>query len=121
MKSSRCGLENPPEALRCDCGYDFPSGTVMASYAAAAEKEKQTYSGSAKKPWAAFGLNFLLAGAGLAYLGMWRAAVMDLAASVLVAILIAVYAPQQLGVAGWLVPIANGVFAVVIARSRFAD
>jgi hypothetical protein len=28
-----CKLENPREAVRCDCGYDFPSGTMAASYA----------------------------------------------------------------------------------------
>lgn len=27
-----CGLINPPEAQRCDCGYDFVSRTVEASY-----------------------------------------------------------------------------------------
>jgi hypothetical protein len=28
----RCGLFNPPEAARCDCGYDFVTGQVEASY-----------------------------------------------------------------------------------------
>jgi hypothetical protein len=32
MECPNCHLENPPEALRCDCGYDFPSGTVMTPY-----------------------------------------------------------------------------------------
>jgi hypothetical protein len=27
-----CGLVNPPEALRCDCGYDFPTGRMEESY-----------------------------------------------------------------------------------------
>lgn len=27
-----CGLINPPEAKRCDCGYDFTSGTFEAPY-----------------------------------------------------------------------------------------
>jgi len=32
MKCSECGLINPPSAARCDCGFDFRSGTVEASY-----------------------------------------------------------------------------------------
>jgi hypothetical protein len=32
MECPKCHLENPPEALRCDCGYDFPSGTVKTPY-----------------------------------------------------------------------------------------
>src|SRR5262245_46763800 len=28
----RCGLFNPPEAQRCDCGYDFASQRVEPSY-----------------------------------------------------------------------------------------
>jgi hypothetical protein len=33
MQCPACKLENPPEALRCDCGYDFGSGQMRASYA----------------------------------------------------------------------------------------
>lgn len=28
----KCRLVNPPHAQRCDCGYDFVSRTVQASY-----------------------------------------------------------------------------------------
>ncbi|MBN9121990.1 MAG: hypothetical protein J0I06_23085 [Planctomycetes bacterium] len=28
----KCGLVNPPSAQRCDCGYDFISRSVEASY-----------------------------------------------------------------------------------------
>jgi len=28
MKCPNCGLENPPEASKCDCGYDFVTGTI---------------------------------------------------------------------------------------------
>jgi hypothetical protein len=28
----KCGLVSPPEAVRCDCGYDFVSRTVEWSY-----------------------------------------------------------------------------------------
>lgn len=40
MKCPKCGLENPPSALRCDCGYDFPSDTVKVSYLSPGEREK---------------------------------------------------------------------------------
>jgi hypothetical protein len=28
----KCGTVNPPEALRCDCGYDFASREMKQSY-----------------------------------------------------------------------------------------
>jgi hypothetical protein len=28
----KCGLVNPPDAQRCDCGYDFVTRTVEESY-----------------------------------------------------------------------------------------
>jgi len=31
MKCPHCMLENPPGALRCDCGYVFPTGTRKES------------------------------------------------------------------------------------------
>src|SRR5207249_1013224 len=30
----KCGLVNPPEAQRCDCGYDFTSRQMQGSYLA---------------------------------------------------------------------------------------
>lgn len=33
MTCPHCGLLNPPEALRCDCGWDFASGRLKKSYA----------------------------------------------------------------------------------------
>jgi hypothetical protein len=32
MNCRRCSLINPPTAKRCDCGYDFETKTVEASY-----------------------------------------------------------------------------------------
>ena len=32
MQCPHCGLLNPPTALRCDCGYDFPSGELKRPY-----------------------------------------------------------------------------------------
>ena len=40
MKCPKCGLLNPPAALRCDCGYDFPSGVVKESYVSQDEKDR---------------------------------------------------------------------------------
>ncbi len=33
MNCPNCGLINPPSALRCDCGFDFVSRSIQASYA----------------------------------------------------------------------------------------
>jgi hypothetical protein len=32
MKCPKCKLENPSDSQRCDCGYDFHKGIVLASY-----------------------------------------------------------------------------------------
>ena len=40
MECPRCRLVNPDSAQRCDCGYDFPTGTVRDSYADAAKHSK---------------------------------------------------------------------------------
>lgn len=29
MECPKCGLENPPRSLRCDCGYPFFAGVVL--------------------------------------------------------------------------------------------
>jgi hypothetical protein len=31
-KCPRCRLVNPPEGLRCDCGYDFDAGEMRKTY-----------------------------------------------------------------------------------------
>ena len=36
----KCRLLNPPEAQRCDCGYDFESGRVEQSYITAKPKRE---------------------------------------------------------------------------------
>lgn len=37
MDCPRCRLVNPPNAERCDCGYDFVSKTVEESYSRPAQ------------------------------------------------------------------------------------
>lgn len=32
MRCPNCKLINPESALRCDCGYDFPTGKIKESY-----------------------------------------------------------------------------------------
>lgn len=44
MKCPHCGLINPGESQRCDCGYDFQSGKIRESYLGAkrTSQEKKT-------------------------------------------------------------------------------
>src|SRR5206468_2689222 len=35
-----CRLTNPDSALRCDCGYDFGTGVIKASYLQTAQNPK---------------------------------------------------------------------------------
>jgi hypothetical protein len=74
-----------------------------------------------KKPWLAFILNFLLAGAGLAYLGMWLWGIVNLLVALALGVGIVFYVPasQQ----SWLeivLPVVNGVLAQAIAQSKNA-
>jgi hypothetical protein len=39
LECPNCKLINPPEALRCDCGYDFPTRSMNESYLT--EKQKR--------------------------------------------------------------------------------
>lgn len=32
MKCPNCGLQNPPESLRCDCGFDFETSSIGSSF-----------------------------------------------------------------------------------------
>lgn len=42
----RCRLVNPPEAVRCDCGYDFDSRQVLGTYLT--EKDQQRLADDAR-------------------------------------------------------------------------
>ena len=40
MSCPSCRLINPPSAARCDCGYDFSTGTVKQSYLESRHREQ---------------------------------------------------------------------------------
>jgi hypothetical protein len=62
----RCRLDNPPEALRCDCGYDFRLGTVQDSYLL--EHALQQEGGAAAVLASSARRNIL---GGISFLGLW--------------------------------------------------
>lgn len=73
-----------------------------------------------KKPWLAFLLNFLLAGAGLAYLGMWGWAVLNLAVVLLLGFVLAATAPDSIGPLSAGLAAASGGLAMALAQSMNA-
>ena len=77
---------------------------------------------SVKKPWLAFVLNFLLAGAGLAYLGLWAWAFVNLIVALAAGVCLAFFFPSsQLGWLEIMLPVINGVVAQAIAKSMNAE
>ena len=40
LECPMCGLWNPPEAQRCDCGFDFPSGRLLYSLVNPSERAR---------------------------------------------------------------------------------
>ncbi len=69
-----------------------------------------------KKPWVAFLLNFLLPGAGLAYLGKWGWAVLNFAAVLILAFILAsAVPPDSLGAVSAGLGAASGSLAMSVA------
>src|SRR5882724_2662871 len=68
-----------------------------------------------KKPWVAFILSILLAGAGLAYLGKWGWAVLNLFVAFGIGVAIALTYPDISGPVGIGVCVASGVLAKTMA------
>ena len=54
MKCPICNLENPPEALRCDCGYDFPSGTTKTPYLTPKDSKVSRFHNGSNQPLSTF-------------------------------------------------------------------
>ena len=70
MKCPKCRLESPAGALRCDCGYDFPSGQMKASYLAAKKEPRPDPQGIAG--WLLIPAIGLIIGIPLAFVGLAR-------------------------------------------------
>jgi hypothetical protein len=64
MDCPECGLVNPPEAQRCDCGYDFASRRMEQSYDPRALRESR-----GRRPWRL--VIGLAISAAVALLGLW--------------------------------------------------
>jgi len=69
-----------------------------------------------KKPWLAFLLNFIFAGAGIAYLGMWGWAALDLVLTIVLAFVFASKVPESFVIASGVIPATNGVMAMQVAK-----
>jgi hypothetical protein len=64
-------------------------------------------------------MNFLFPGAGVAYLGLWIWAIVNLVGGLALVVGLVLYAPaSQLSWLEIVVPVANGVIAQAIAQSR---
>ena len=63
-----------------------------------------------KKPWLAFLLSFLLPGAGLAYLGRWGLAALNLVVVLSIGVILALCLPEE-QFDKWISPIAAGLGA----------
>ena len=44
----RCGVTNPSEAQRCDCGYDFASGRILGSHLTNRQRAQMARGGEAR-------------------------------------------------------------------------
>jgi hypothetical protein len=70
-----------------------------------------------KKPWIAFLLNFLVAGAGFAYLGKWAWAGINFAAAIAIGLIVYHFSPNSLNTASVIVAAASASFAMTTAKT----
>jgi uncharacterized membrane protein YjjP (DUF1212 family) len=73
-----------------------------------------------KKPWIAFLLNFLVAGAGFAYLGKWAWAGINFGAAIAVGIVLYYLSPDSVSTASIVVAATSGSLAMSTAKSMNA-
>lgn len=73
-----------------------------------------------KKPWLAFLLNFLIAGAGFAYLGKWAWAGMNFVAAIAIGLIVYRLSPDSLNTASIIVAAASGSVAMTTAKTMNA-
>jgi hypothetical protein len=73
-----------------------------------------------KKPWIAFVLNFLIAGAGFAYLGKWAWAGINFAAAIAIGLVVYHFSPDSLNTASVIVAAASASLAMTTAKTMNA-
>jgi len=73
-----------------------------------------------KKPWLAFLLSFLIAGAGFAYLGKWTWALLNLSGAIAVGLVVYRFSPDSLSMASTVVAAASGSLAMTAAKTMNA-
>ena len=73
-----------------------------------------------KKPWLAFLLSFLIAGAGFAYLGKWTWAILNLSGAIAVGLVVYRFSPDSLSMASTVVAAASGSLAMTAAKTMNA-
>jgi hypothetical protein len=74
-----------------------------------------------KKPWVAFLLSFLVAGAGFAYLSKWTWAILNLSGAIAVGLVVYRFSPDSLSIASTAVAAASGSLAMTAAKTMNAN
>ena len=70
-----------------------------------------------KKPWIAFLLSFLVAGAGFVYLGKWTWAILNFFGAIAVGLIVYRFSPHSLSMASTAVAAASGSLAMTAAKT----
>lgn len=73
-----------------------------------------------KKPWIAFLLSFLVAGAGFVYLGKWTWAILNFFAAIAVGLIVYRFSPDSISIASTAVAAASGSLAMTAAKTMNA-
>ena len=69
-----------------------------------------------KKPWLAFLLSFMIAGAGFVYLGKWMWAALNLLGALVVGLIVYRFSPDSVSIASVAVAAASGSLAMNAAK-----